>query len=142
MLESDHVPADDHAAVNLENPHQRIQDTPFIHPQHNPNAEPGYAPGDIEPAQVQPGGEQSERLEAADSVQADPAALQPAALTEPVSVNVPQPIGHAVLLEPHDEAPVEPYEEEPSPEAPGLNGPDDNRPDELPRPVGPQPDRP
>lgn len=43
---------------------------------------------------------------------AEAPALQPQSLVEPVAVDVPPPIGHEVLLEPHDEAPAEPYDED------------------------------
>lgn len=105
---------DDHATDHANQPHESRQApclTPPMHPSANPNADPGYLPGD-KPAPVV----------------AHPQGLPPASeagasvvagehegpLDEPVAVLPAGPAAELVLLEPHDEAPAEPYCEDDS----------------------------
>ena len=101
---------DDHAAKAPEDRPQPCLQPP-LHPNANPNAEPGYLPGDnpgSNPAAAQPaaGG----KADGASVV----AVEHHGTLDEPVAVRPAVPAAATVLLEPHDEAPAEPYCDEQS----------------------------
>lgn len=90
---------------------------PPLHPSANPQAEPGYFPGDRPDLNI------SARPPASGALPPDvprPAPgdsvtqlglAEPHGLVEPEAVPLPGNPALATVLEPHDEAPVEPYDE-------------------------------
>lgn len=82
---------------------------PPLHPCANPNADPGYLPGDrpapaLAPPQAEP--------PAPDASASVVSGEHQGALDEPVAVSPGGSAAEAVLLEPHDEAPAEPYDDD------------------------------